>query len=91
MGDSNFENVKRWHCFFEQSGTFKNEFKRLGLAAFDYDILDDFGQTDFKMDIFAEIEKAFEGGNPLSTRWERGTQSSLSSLASDSQGSLYGT
>lgn len=62
MGDSNFENVKRWHCFFEQSGTFKNEFKRLGLAAFDYDILDDFGQTDFKMDIFAEIEKAFEGG-----------------------------
>lgn len=62
MGDSNFENVKAWHCFFEQSGTFKNEFKRLGLAAFDYDILDDYGQTDFQIDIFAEIEKAFEGG-----------------------------
>ena len=67
MSDSNFENVKNWHCFFEQSGTFKNEFKRLGLEAFDYDILDDFGQTDFKKDLFAEIERAFEGGNPFST------------------------
>ena len=26
------------HCLFEQSGTFKNEFKKLGYEAFDYDI-----------------------------------------------------
>lgn len=26
------------HCFFEQSGTFKNEFRKLGYEAFDYDI-----------------------------------------------------
>lgn len=34
------------HCFFEQSGTFKNEFIKLGIPAFDYDIQDNFGQTD---------------------------------------------
>lgn len=26
------------HCFFEQSGTFKNEFIKLGIPAEDYDI-----------------------------------------------------
>lgn len=26
------------HCFFEQSGTFKNEFKKLGHEAYDYDM-----------------------------------------------------
>ena len=26
------------HCLFEQSGTFKNEFKKLGYEAYDYDI-----------------------------------------------------
>ena len=45
------------HCLFEQSGTFKNEFKKLGYEAFDYDVLDDFGQTDFKVDLFDEIRK----------------------------------
>ena len=30
------------HCFFEQSGTFKNEFKKLGFRAFDYDIQNNF-------------------------------------------------
>lgn len=44
------------HCLFEQSGTFKNEFKKLGVEAYDYDILNDFGQTDFVVDLFAEIE-----------------------------------
>lgn len=24
------------HCFFEQSGTFKNQFKKLGIDAYDY-------------------------------------------------------
>ena len=43
------------HCLFEQSGTFKNEFRKLGIKAEDYDILNDFGQTDHIVDLFAEI------------------------------------
>lgn len=35
------------HCLFEQSGTFKKEFKKLGIEAYDYDIQDEFGQTDY--------------------------------------------
>lgn len=50
------------HCLFEQSGTFKNEFKKLGIDAYDYDILDDFGETDYKIDLFSEIEQAYAGG-----------------------------
>lgn len=50
----------KFHCFFEQSGTFKNEFIKLGYEAFDYDILNDFGETDFVIDLFGEIDKAFE-------------------------------
>lgn len=50
------------HCLFEQSGTFKNEFKKLGYDAYDYDILDDFGETDFKINLFDEIKKDYEGG-----------------------------
>lgn len=49
------------HCLFEQSGTFKNEFKKLGYEAYDYDILDDYGQTDFKIDLFKEIEGGYKG------------------------------
>ena len=50
------------HCFFEQSGTFKNEFIKLGIPAEDYDIQNNFGQTDHVIDLFAEIEKASGGG-----------------------------
>lgn len=49
------------HCFFEQSGTFKNEFIKLGIPAEDYDIQNDFEQTDHIIDLFAEIEKGYEG------------------------------
>lgn len=49
------------YCFFEQSGTFKNEFIKLGYEAEDYDIQNEFGQTDHVMDLFAEIEKAYDG------------------------------
>ena len=48
------------HCFFEQSGTFKNEFKKLGYDAYDYDIQNNFGETDYVMDLFAEIENAYD-------------------------------
>lgn len=50
-----------FHCLFEQSGTFKNEFKKLGYEAYDYDILNDFGETDFQIDLFNEIEKGYVG------------------------------
>lgn len=49
------------HCLFEQSGTFKNEFKKLGFDAIDYDISDSYGQTDVQIDLFAEIDKAYDG------------------------------
>ena len=51
---------KVFHCMFEQSGTFKNEFKKLGYEAFDYDILNDFGETDYLIDLFKEIENAYD-------------------------------
>lgn len=49
------------HCLFEQSGTFKNEFKKLGIESYDYDILNDFNQTDYVIDLYAEIEGGYEG------------------------------
>jgi len=49
------------HCFFEQSGTFKNEFIKLGIQAEDYDIQNNFGQTDHVVDLFGEIENAYDG------------------------------
>lgn len=51
----------RAHCLFEQSGTFKNEFKKLGIEAYDYDILNNFGETDYVVDLFQEIEYGYEG------------------------------
>lgn len=47
------------YCFFEQSGTFKNAFKAIGIPAEDYDIQDEFGETEHVIDIFGEIDKAF--------------------------------
>ena len=49
------------HCFFEQSGTFKNEFIRLGIPAEDYDIQNNFGETDHVVDLFKHIEDAYDG------------------------------
>jgi hypothetical protein len=53
------------HCFFEQSGTFKNEFIKLGIPAEDYDIKNNFYQTDHVIDLFSEIEKAYRGGGSI--------------------------
>lgn len=50
---------KVW-CFFEQSGTFKNEFKKLGYEAVDVDIQNNFGETDYQIDLFKEIENAYD-------------------------------
>lgn len=49
----------KYHLLFEQSGTFKNVLKKHGHEAYDYDILDDFGETDYKIDLFDSIECAW--------------------------------
>ena len=48
-----------FHCFFEQSGTFKNCIKKLGGIAYDYDILNEFGETDYAIDLYNEIDRAY--------------------------------
>lgn len=53
------------HCMFEQSGTFKNEFKKLGYESFDYDIQNNFNETDYVVDLFEEIDKSYGGGKTL--------------------------
>ena len=53
--------INKVFCLFEQSGHFKNAFKELGIPAEDYDILNDFGETDHVVDLFGEIDKAYEG------------------------------
>lgn len=50
-----------FHCFFEQSGTFKREFAKLGFKAEDYDILNQFNETDHVIDLFEQINKAYDG------------------------------
>ena len=50
------------HCLFEQSGVFKNAFKKLGYEAYCYDIQNNFDETDYQIDLFLEIEKAYGGG-----------------------------
>lgn len=53
--------INKVYCLFEQSGTFKKVFRKQGIEAEDYDIFNDFGETDHITDIFAEIDKAYEG------------------------------
>lgn len=48
------------HCLFEQSGTFKNEFIKLGYQSEDYDIQNEFNQTDHVIDLFTEIDNAYD-------------------------------
>ena len=52
--------IRKVHCFFEQSGTFKNEFIKLGISAEDYDIQNNFNQTDNVVDLFSEIDREYE-------------------------------
>ena len=49
------------HCLFEQSGTFKNAFKKYGIEAYDYDIQNEFNETDYITDLFKEIEGGYQG------------------------------
>ena len=43
------------YCLFEQSGTFRDQFRNLGYEAYDYDIDNQFGKTDYQIDLFQEI------------------------------------
>lgn len=58
--DNKDSEIQKVHCLFEQSGTFKKEFIKLGVNAEDYDINNDFGETDHVIDLFSEIEKAYK-------------------------------
>lgn len=51
----------RAHCLFEQSGCFKNEFRKLGIEAYDYDIANTYGETDYQIDLFKEIRGGYNG------------------------------
>ena len=51
--------VKKAWCFFEQSGTFRDKFKELGIDSVCLDIKNDYGKTDIQIDLFAEIRKAY--------------------------------
>ena len=57
--------IKDIHLFFEQSGTFKNEFKKLGFNAYDYDILNQFNETDYLVDLYSEIDKSYKGDKSI--------------------------
>lgn len=48
------------HCLFEQSGTFRDVFRKLGHEAYDYDIENQFNKTDYQIDLFDEIKKCVE-------------------------------
>ena len=62
--------VKKIHLLFEQSGTFKNEFKKLGYEAYDYDILNDFNETDCQIDLFQEIRGGMKINLVFLIKWK---------------------
>lgn len=49
------------YCLFEQSGTFKREFIKLGIPAEDFDLQNNFGETDHVIDLFEQIDNAYYG------------------------------
>lgn len=54
------DKIRRVHCFFEQSGTWKKAFAQFGIPAFDYDRENQFNQTDYQMDLFDEINVTYD-------------------------------
>ena len=53
--------IDKVFCLFEQSGTFKNVLKKdFGIEkVFDFDLKNEFGQTDFQIDLFEQINQEF--------------------------------
>lgn len=58
------------HCLFEQSGTFKKAFQQLNIPAKDYDIQNEFGETDVVCDLFAIIDNAYNGVSSVFDLWK---------------------
>lgn len=52
--------MKTFHLLFEQSGTFKNVLISYGYKAKDYDILNEYNETDIQIDLFKEIELEYD-------------------------------
>lgn len=52
--------IKNVHCFFEQSGTFKNAFEKMGHTAYDYDI-EKTDNVNFCLNLLDEIMKKHIG------------------------------
>ena len=48
-----------FHLLFEQSGVFKNVLKSHGFNAYDYDIKNEYGETDIEIDLFEQIEAEY--------------------------------
>lgn len=57
--------VNKVWCFFEQSGTFRDRFIELGITSIDCDIQNEYGKTDIQLDLFNEIDKAYNGEESL--------------------------
>lgn len=53
--------IDKVYCMFEQSGVFKNVLKKTyGIEnVFDFDLKNEFGQTDFQIDLFEQINQEF--------------------------------
>lgn len=54
----NLEKITKAHCLFEQSGTFKRAFERKGVKAWDYDLMNNYEETDYCTNLFDEIQRA---------------------------------
>lgn len=55
-GGETMGKIKKVAILFEQSGTFKKEFKKLNINAIDIDIENNFNETDILIDIFKALE-----------------------------------
>lgn len=60
------------HLLFEQSGTFRNEFQKLGFEAKDYDIQNEYGCTDIICNLFEAIRISYNGGISVLDDIQRG-------------------
>lgn len=69
------------HLLFEQSGTFRDEFRALGYEAQDYDIQNEYGRTDIICDLFEAIRKSYDGDASVLDKIGGGIWYLLSSLA----------
>lgn len=53
--------IEKAFCLFEQSGAFKHAFRAFGIPSEDWDIQNEYGETDRTIDLFDAIENAWNG------------------------------